>query len=213
MPSSALLIPSSTTFHRALSSAPTKSPSVGPSLIICCSERWPCENTGFLTPARRVAVTAFIWWTSGGMASLFARPRLTGLAMPDGAAVDEPAAALTLPPPPPPPPKRVGDALRCSSLLCCDIRDDWAPWAAALAPSVCADCRRRRARWVRGEGGACSSVCISVVVGWCGGGCDGLLPVGGSRDGLGIMLVLRRRAWQPGSSRLGRNGRMQRLVV
>ena len=46
-----------------------------------------------------------------------------------------------------------------------------------LAPRVCADCRRRRARCVRGDGGGWRSVC------WMDEGSDGIVE---SRAGLGM---------------------------
>lgn len=157
MPSSALLTPSSITFHLALSSAPTKSPSLGPSRIICCSVIWPCEKTGFLTPDRRL---------DAGAASLLARPR-NRVAW--GRSSDCRAARGL----------RVGEALRCCccSRRCCESTE---PCAAALAPRVCADCSRRRARCVRGDGGGCRSVWTR---GW-------FAADGTSRDGECMVNVL-----------------------
>lgn len=61
----------------------------------------------------------------------------------------------------------VGEGWRvnCCCCRCWEMSDVvWIPLNPAFAPNVCADWSLRKARWVRGDGGACSSMAIGAGI-------------------------------------------------
>jgi len=162
-------MPVSRIFQRALSSAPTTSPSGGPSRIRRSRDSWSAradlDRIGRLC---MVAAVLLIWCTRGrGTASLLARPRWGDRVTP-----------LTL--------RREGERERCSWCSCCcwwrRCCEMMERGLAALAPRLWADCSFRRARCVLGEGGG-----WSVVMAASAGGSEGIWD---SLVGLGIMIPL-----------------------
>lgn len=170
MPSPSLLMPWSRIFSRALSKASSALESGGPSRINL-SRDMASAAIDRLLKVERLPARAGSWWTTG--ASLLARP-LWGdrllltfrLAGETGLCCCGCCCCCSC-----------SCSCCCCSSLCCEMSDGW---FVAFAPRLWADCSRRRARWVPGDGGGCRV----VVLGGGNAGTDSLIGLGITASGM-----------------------------